>query len=155
MPIAKHHPCGRFRYQRGCRCADCISSGDAAPHRDCPTCVKANREYARRTARLASVAPLAPPTEESQTPDWTVHRPNSGFVVPAVLGELETLPAAKQMTGHAAAALAMARLLDDQTAGPQHPGAAGQLRAILKEIRVAQSAAKVSKLQSMRDASAS
>jgi len=52
-----------------------------------------------------------------------------------LLLELATIGTAEQMRGLSAAALAMARVMDDATATPQHPAAAGQLRMILKDIR--------------------
>lgn len=67
-----------------------------------------------------------------------------------VQAELDSLPASKGLQSLVAAALAMARVLDDPAAVPQHPAAAGQLRQVMGEIRSARAPAAVSKLSMIR-----
>lgn len=64
--------------------------------------------------------------------------------------ELDALRATKFMHASAAAALAMARVLDDAAAVPQHPAAAGQLRQIMAEIRSARAPESTSSLALIR-----
>jgi hypothetical protein len=108
---------GRTRYTRGCRCA---------------VCKAAERDYQRNRYRRQRGLPVDPP----DPPRLSVveSRPVSshdGSMVVAVRDELAAAPAAAERPGPAAAALALAAILDD----PQHvavqPAAAGQLAAIL------------------------
>lgn len=155
MTSGNHREHGRPRYQKGCGCDDCVKAGIDAPCR-CPTCVSANRDYSKRHARLHTIyggkdGRVAPAT--ARKPE----RDPEKLVETQVRAELTLLPRSAQMPGMSATALAMARVLDDPTAGPQHPGAAGQLRAIMKEIRASSSAAAggKSKLQLVREGGAS
>ena len=108
---------GRSRYTRGCRCNVCIT---------------AEREYQRNRYRRKRGLPVGPSVVP--TPNVVHSRPTSaqdGSVVAAVHGELDASAAAAERPGLAAAALALAAILDD----PQHvavqPAAARQLVAIL------------------------
>jgi hypothetical protein len=67
-----------------------------------------------------------------------------------VRAELDSLPASKTLLSLVAAALAMARVLDDAAAVPQHPAAAGQLRQVMAEVRAAKSEAGASPLTVLR-----
>lgn len=105
-------PHGRSRYNAGCRCG---------------TCKTANREYARgrRSKHLRAVtSPVpdvtAPPTE-----------PAEGAVVGAVVAQLGGLAAAEERPAMAAIALALARVLDNEAAIPQHAAAAHRLVEVL------------------------
>lgn len=53
--------------------------------------------------------------------------------------------------GMAAAAMAMARVLDDPTAVPQHPSAASQLRTLLMQLRRGEAARTKSRFQEMKE----
>ncbi len=98
-------------YQNGCRCGDCR---------------KANRERIRayRAARRGDPAPVGLPVDVGE-----------GTVVDAVRRDLAALQVAAQRPADAAVALAMAKLLDDPSAGPQHPSAAGRLLDVMGRLR--------------------
>ncbi len=135
MPVTstKHREHGRPRYQKGCPCQACVKAGESDPCR-CTVCIEANRAYARRNARLRALpgGKANPATQPSQR---RVERDPAKLVETQVAEELASLGSATQMKGLAAAVLAMARVLDDPTATPQHPGAAAQLRMLMKDIR--------------------
>ena len=102
----------RARYRRGCRCGVCRA---------------ANRTYQRE--RRASAAPklcTAVPNSDT-TGDVT------SCVSAAVTEEL-LLIGPHGRPGLAAGALAMAKILDDPCAVPQHPAAAGRLFDVLEEL---------------------
>lgn len=148
MTSAKHRECGRPRYQKGCQCGECVSAGDTAPHRKCPTCVKANRDYSKRHARLTSIAGGK---VEDLPPGPRPERNPARLVETAVEEQIELLgDLAVKEPALAAAMLAAGRLLDDPTAGPQHPAAIGQLRMTLKDIRTGGTGKATSKLKAMR-----
>jgi hypothetical protein len=108
---------GRTRYTRGCRC---------------DVCKAAERDYQRNRYRRQRGLPVDPPDPPKLS---VVESPsvssNEGSAVAAVRAELGATPAAAERPGLAAAALALAAILDD----PQHvavqPAAARQLVAIL------------------------
>ena len=108
---------GRTRYTRGCRCG---------------VCKAAERDYQRNRYRRQRGLPVDPPDPPRLN---VVNLPpvysHDGSVVAAVRTELDAAPAAVERPGLAAAALALAAILDD----PQHvgvqPAAARQLVAIL------------------------
>lgn len=78
-------------------------------------------------------------------------RASSGGVVrDLVQRELDSLPASKVMLASTAAALAMADVLDDPSAVPQHPAAAGQLRQVVAELRAARAPVAQSALSMIR-----
>jgi hypothetical protein len=107
----------RARYRRGCRCGACRA---------------ANRLY-QRERRAGSGDANASPAVSSAV---------SGAVTPAVSAVSDAVTAELTMLGPhtrpglAAGALAMARILDDPCAVPQHPAAAGRLFAVLEELHV-------------------
>ncbi|MEE6295711.1 hypothetical protein [Georgenia wangjunii] len=68
----------------------------------------------------------------------------------SVIDELETLPAAGERSGVAAACLSLARVLDDETAVPQHPSAARALSDLLGKLRAEKSASSGGKLGELR-----
>jgi hypothetical protein len=107
----------RARYRRGCRCGVCRA---------------ANRAYQRE--RRASVAPKLSTAVDSSTVSGAV-TPTVSAVTDAVTAEL-TLLGPHGRPGLAAGALAMAKILDDPDAVPQHPAAAGRLFAVLEELHV-------------------
>lgn len=98
------------------------------------------REYRRRKVAAAAVE-AQPPAERS--------------VEERVQAELDTLPQAAAMEASVATALAMARVLDNRTAVPQHPAAAGQLRQVMAEIRAARALPGESRLSMIRGGRAS
>ncbi|MEO7260266.1 MAG: hypothetical protein ABI047_03250 [Jatrophihabitantaceae bacterium] len=75
------------------------------------------------------------PVEGAPTPGVRVERDPEKLVETLVGKELGELTSAAKMPGLGAAALAMARVLDDPTSVPQHPGAAGQLLRLMVVIR--------------------
>jgi hypothetical protein len=108
---------GRTRYTRGCRCS---------------VCKAAERDYQRNRYRRQRGLPIDPPDPFKLTvAESRQIASHDGSVVAAVRGELGAAPAAAERPGLAAAALALAAILDD----PQHvavqPAAARQLVAIL------------------------
>jgi hypothetical protein len=82
------------------------------------------REYRLRKAAEAHEAVAPPPVTDEPV-----------SAVELVWAELRSLPAAKGLQSLVAAALAMARVLDDPSAVPQHPAAAGQLRRLCLGLR--------------------
>jgi hypothetical protein len=72
-----------------------------------------------------------------------------------VQSELDGMPQAVSLPSLRAAALAMARVLDDRTAVPQHPAAAGQLRQVMAELRGVQVEKAKSPLSVLRGGRAS
>jgi hypothetical protein len=133
----------RGRYQSGCGCDDCTLSGEIAPCR-CDGCLEASRIYhAGRTNRhhpspppLSTVVQLVPPTPASDDQPSGPPGEAEETVEAAVRRELASLPSAASMPGQAAAALRLARLLDQAArTAPQQPAAAAQLRLTLEAIR--------------------
>ncbi len=98
-------------YKDGCRCGECR---------------KANRERIR-TYRAANRG-------ESTPVDLAVEL-GEGSVVDAVRRDLAALQVAVERPADAAVCLAMARLLDDPSAGPQHPSAAARLVDVMARLR--------------------
>ena len=100
-----------------------------------------DREYqrARRQRKAAETHLNAVPTEQP-----------AATVADLVRAELKALPQSVTLQASVAAALAMARVLDDPAAVPQHPAAAGQLRQIMAEIRSAKMPEQKSKLAMIR-----
>lgn len=88
------------------------------------------REYKRRRAAESYQAGSAGSTVE---------------MVESELASMPNLPAAS-----VAVALAMARVLDDASAVPQHPAAAGQLRQVMGELRAVKAPADASRLAVLR-----
>lgn len=81
------------------------------------------RQYRASKAAAGHAGALAAASESGES------------AVDLVRAELDSLPGSKTMFASVAAALGMARVLDDPAAVPQHPAAAGQLRQIMAEIR--------------------
>lgn len=108
-------PHGRSRYQRGCRCA---------------TCCSANRTYARdrKRAKQSQLRAL-PPIPADPSPQDQPQEP--GPVGAAVRAQLDTTAAARERPGLAAIAVALAEVLDNQSAIPQHAAAAHRLIELL------------------------
>ena len=98
-------------YKDGCRCSECR---------------KANRERIRvyRAAKRGSPTPVDLPVAVGE-----------GTVVDAVQRDLSALQVAASRATDAAVCLAMARLLDDQAATPQHPSAAARLLDAMGRLR--------------------
>jgi len=97
-------------YKNGCRCGDCR---------------KANRERIRAyRASRAAPTPVDLPVEVGE-----------GTVQDAVRRDLAGLQVAAERATDCAVALALARLLDDPSAGPQHPSAAGRLTDVMARLR--------------------
>lgn len=131
----KHREHGRPRYQKGCQCPACVAAGMSDPCR-CTTCVEANRAYSRRNKRLKSMNGGLVPEGLPQPPGIRAERDPEKLVETLVTKELDLVKAgAELMPGIAATALAMARILDDPTSVPQHPGAARQLLTLMQVIR--------------------
>lgn len=130
----QHREHGRPRYQKGCQCPQCVADGMSDPCR-CAPCTTANREYSRRNKRLKSMNGGQAVAEAPHPGGIRVERDPGRLVETLVGQELDALPAAEKMPGLGAAALAMARVLDDPSSVPQHPGAAGQLVRIVMIIR--------------------
>jgi len=79
----------------------------------------------------------------------------AGAVAGAVAAEFAKLPDRGQgRPGLAAVAVTLAQLLDDVTARPQHPAAAGRLREVLAELRQGQAVNGAGKLAQLRAAKA-
>lgn len=134
MPGVKHVDHGRARYQRGCKCAECVNQNVSVPCR-CVICLAANRDYSRRNKRLKSANGGIPVAEVPAPPGIRVERDPARLVETLVAEEIELMPAAKTMQGRAAMALAMARVLDDPTSVPQHSAAAKTADDLMERIR--------------------
>lgn len=103
------------------------------------------REYRRRkkAAQSAPAGPTRPnlatvhpmPGPDQPSPPRPPGDAEPATVEDAVRAELDALPAATARPGLAAAALALARLLDDLDSRPHHASAAGRLATILTELR--------------------
>ena len=98
-------------YKDGCRCGECR---------------KANRERIRiyRASKRGDPAPVDLPVDVGE-----------GTVTDAVRRDLGALQVAAERPADAAVCLAMARLLDDPSAGPQHPSAAARLVDVMARLR--------------------
>lgn len=112
MTIAER-PHGRSRYNAGCRCGECRT---------------ANRDHARRR-RAKRLQPVPPPAAEG----LPVPELSDGAVTAAVRAQIECLGGAER-PGLAAVAVALARVLDNPTAVPQHPSAAHRLSEVLDRL---------------------
>ena len=99
------------------------------------------REYRKRKAADSHLNSV--PAERSEAGV-------ASTVADLVQAELKALPQSVTLQASVAAALAMARVLDDPAAVPQHPAAAGQLRQIMAEIRAAKMPEQKSKLAMIR-----
>lgn len=86
-------------------------------------------------------ASVPPPADSPSVLD---DLPGPGEFERAVKAELDGLGdlTAAERPGQAAQAIAMARILDNPAATPQHPSAAGQLRAALLALHEAAQAAR-------------
>jgi hypothetical protein len=111
---------GRNGYLHGCRCDVCRAG---------------QREYIRaQRARKRALRPVpAPPPAEPETAEATstAAAETVGPVVAAVRAELATLGSLVGRQGLAAAAVAMARILDHPGLGTTQPAAARQLASLL------------------------
>lgn len=137
----KHREHGRARYQNGCKCPTCMAAGVTVPCR-CQKCTEDNRAYARRNKRLKVLNGGVPVEHVPPPPGVRVERDPRKLVEARVQQALDMLgPVAEEHPDLAAGALAMGRLLDDPTSTPQHPSAVGQMRALMKDLRVAKAAA--------------
>lgn len=121
-------PHGRSRYVAGCRCG---------------TCKLANREY-QRTRRARPLAAVTPPPPGVTTPPDT-----AGPVVAAVRAQLELLDASDDRPALAAIAVALAEVLDNPAAIPQHAAAAHRLVELLGSL--SQGSGRRGRLASVRD----
>jgi hypothetical protein len=75
----------------------------------------------------------------------------AGSVAAAIRAEIGNLPdGGNGRPGLAATAVKLGELLDDPTATPQHPAAAGRLRELLAEMRQGQAATGAGKLAQLR-----
>ncbi len=99
-------------YKNGCRCRECRKS-------------KRERIRAYRASKRGELPPVDVPVEVGE-----------GSVVDAVMRDLAELQVAIERPADVAVALAMARLLDDRSATPQHPAAAGKLVDVMASLRV-------------------
>lgn len=106
---------------------------------------KRRQRAAKRLQAMNGGLPVRPVADD---PTTTKRDPRS--CESQVQAELTSLPGSRVMQGSAAAALAMARILDRPDAVPQHPAAASQLRQIMAEIRGAQAPKSVSRLTAIR-----
>lgn len=116
----------------------------------CDPCTEANRIYKReyRQRRAAGVAPRPGVPIASVTVIQPETR-GAGPVESAVELEIEGLVQAEVRPGLTAAALALARLLDDPKAVNQKPAAAGKLAELLDKLHKGADARK-SRLASVR-----
>ncbi len=114
-------------YKNGCRCGECR---------------RANRERVRtyRAAKRGEPAPVDLPVEVGE-----------GSVTDAVRRDLAALQVAVERPADAAVALAMARLLDDPSAGPQHPSAAARLVDVMARLRADASPRFVGNVTKLRE----
>ncbi|WP_375485111.1 hypothetical protein [uncultured Mycobacterium sp.] len=120
---AKHGT--RQRYNQGCRCGGCSA---------------ANNRYQqgyRQRKLLPETAPVA--------------ADDPGPVELAVQAELDNLPAPTDRPGVAAAALAMARLLDNPRAVGSQPSAAKVLAGLLRDLRSASVRGRYGRLKVVRE----
>ena len=107
----------RTRYLAGCRCEVC----------------KAAQSKYRRDRRQKGNAEKVAPRVIASVPDLPAPPApgGEGSVLDAVNEELGKLTTTAERPGLAAAARAMARVLDSPEALPQHPSAAGKLAELL------------------------
>lgn len=117
----------RRRYNEGCRCAGCTSANAAYQQR-----------YRRRPAAVTETA-----TESVQPPA------GPGPVEAGVWSELAGLAEARP--GLAQAALAMARLLDNNRALSSQPAAAKVLASLLDKLRSSSAPGRRGNLAVVRD----
>ena len=111
----------RYRYTQGCRCDDCKN---------------ANTLYLRRRKERLLTGEATPAANVAPDPD-----PGPGRVELGVAAEIDGL-AAQARPGLAAAALAVARILDDPRAINQQPAAAKVLISMLEKLRSASPAGR-------------
>jgi len=155
MTMSEQH--GRNGYERGCRC---------------DTCRRAQRErIAAQRARRRGLAPV-PEVRQSDAPDEPaqvsgnrapvenfspVANATPGPCEVATAAELESLPAAESHQALAAAALCMARILDNRLWVTTQPSVCRQLSSLMLTIRKASAAprgrlAAISKMATRPDA---
>jgi hypothetical protein len=112
--------CGtRRRYVDGCRCEKCK---------------RANREYARVLRQRHASRRSAGVVQLRDTPVSRSNGPVDGETVAAVKEETAGLTQAEARTALVAAALALARVLDNPSAVNQHAAASKELRATLEAL---------------------
>ena len=104
----------RTRYLKGCRC---------------DVCRRAQSEYRKKNRRDHTARRLA------EVPAVPEQRHSDGSVAGAVRQELDGLAGVEQRPGMVAVTLAMAKILDDDLAIPQHPAAAARLMELLAVLR--------------------
>lgn len=104
-----------------------------------PECKAAQAQYMREWKARKSGAVVEMPTRGRPRKGSAQERPDIGRAVgeaeQAVLEELETLSSAATRKSAVAAALAMARILDNPLALTQQASAAGKLLTIMEELR--------------------
>lgn len=109
----------RTRYLAGCRCDEC----------------KAAQSKYRKERRQKENAEKAAPRVMVSVPDLPTSPASESFsVLDAVNEELSNLSTTAERPGLAAAARAMAMVLDSPAALPQHPSAAGKLAELLETL---------------------
>lgn len=129
MTIAEK-PHGRTRYNAGCRCGECR---------------QANREHSRRRRRAEPLhAVTTPPPEVTPADPIT-----AGAVAAAVRAQLDHLAAVDDRPALAAIAIALAEVLDNPSAVPQHAAAAHRLIETLDKL--GQNAGRRSRLTAVRN----
>lgn len=123
----------RARYVKGCRC---------------DVCKRASRDYAReRRARQREQQPTATVTALPAVP-----AAGPGDVEVGVRAELAQLGLDESRPGLFHAALALARVLDNRGATPQHAAAAGRLTDILEKAGNRKGRRGKSNLAALREA---
>lgn len=105
----------RARYRRGCRCG---------------VCREANREYQRQWRAKPSLRPLPSPPADSAPAVPALPGP----VAAAVAAQVENMAGAEERPGLVAIALALAAILDNPNAIPQHAAAAHRLMEVLTTL---------------------
>lgn len=133
MPAITSH--GRRGYRQGCRCDQC-KSAESKYQRD----LKRRKQY----GDLASVAEF--PASDPVSPVDSVEA--------AVRAEVEGLSSPRQ--GLVAAAIALAKVLDDPRATSTKPAAAGKLADMLESLRKSgdQKKSKLTAIRSMTSGNA-
>lgn len=140
--MAKEHGT-RGRYNDGCRCSSC-KQANSDYYRDRRT-GKSTKIAKASTRKLAAVPDVyTPRTPASAAPTVA---PDS--VEAAVREQLSRLSTVESRGGEVAAAIALARLLDNPDKASQHPAAARQLREYIEALRKG-SDKKAGKLASVR-----
>jgi hypothetical protein len=115
---------GWRNYYRGCRCPVCRDG------------VRVHvAEYRARRRGLTAVPAAAGVPNVTPGPATPVGNPTPGACELATLAELESLPAASSHQALAAAALCMARILDNRLALTTQPSACRQLTQVMVLLR--------------------